>query len=187
MAIAAYCVGLFLGALALTVIVSSLGELTLATVDMSLETRTMLAGLALGIVGAIEAVRGPWLFPHIAWAVPRSWASRVPGNAFFLVFGAVRGVAVFNHSPFASMHMWVVAVFLLSATAPLVVTAGAFAAGLAMWTLVYAVLSLMHLRERHEVFDRLTVSALERTRLIGRADGLGLMIVGLVILIESQA
>lgn len=181
-AIIGYLIGLYLGSLALATIVNALGLIVAHALPVSLETRRLLLMAAFLIVGSIEVVRGDSVLPHITWAVPRTWAAAIRPGPFLFVFGLIRGVAILNHSPFASMHLWLLTVFLLPELVRTEQIALLFALGLAVWTVAYGCESLVRPVRRNSFFDRIALASLGRPRLIGRLDGTALLLMGTFLL-----
>jgi hypothetical protein len=180
-AIGAYAAGLLLGALTVTIAIAVLGAAVNTALRVPFEVRATVAGTSCLLLGAGEIVRGAWLLPHIGWAVPRRWATTLPPALFLSVFGLVRGVALFNHSPFASFHAWAWVLFLLHDALPVAVSGALLALGLALWTMVYGIVCLGR-GNRQQVLDTLAPRSLATTRELGRIDGLALLAVGAVIL-----
>lgn len=119
-----------------------------------------------------EMARGANALPHVAWAVPRQVAER--GVIGALVFGWIRGVALLNHSPFLSMHGWVVALVLIpEVVAPLEI-AVVLAVGLALWTAI----DLAHRIVRNSTFrvDVAGAQVLVRSHVVARVDALVLLL-----------
>lgn len=124
-----YLAALTIGAFTLVGALLGAGELLKTLLAVPLEARRAAAVAVMVAFALVELVRGPNGLPHIAWAVSRQIAER--GLAGVIAFGWIRGVAVFNHSPFASMHALLVVVVLLPESVPAIVIALLFAAGLA--------------------------------------------------------
>ncbi len=183
--IAAYALGLGLGALVLVGVVSVAGMAVFGAFPVPARARELIAACALIVVGLLEIVHGAWLFPHVAWAVPRQWAAMLGSMLFLLLFGVIRGLAVFNHSPFASMHVWLLTLFLLPMSLPAVVPAMALAIGLAFWTLVYGLLVVVRPVDHVADFRRITERSLGGTISLGRIDGVAIAVVGLVMLLSA--
>lgn len=101
--IAAYLVSLYAGAAAVVLLFAGVGRWFVATLHLGVARLLAVSSMLLAL-GVGEMVHGPWLLPHILWAMPRAWAER-PRYGLPL-FGFIRGLAVLNHSPFASMHAW---------------------------------------------------------------------------------
>lgn len=179
--IGAYAVGLLAGALAVTLTIASAGAALNALLAVPLQVRVALVGSSCLLLGAGELVRGAWLLPHIGWAVPRRWAAAVPETPFLLIFGLIRGLVLFNHSPFASFHAWILAVFLLHDELPMIAVGACLAIGLGLWTVAYG-LAWLATRNGRWVFDMLAARSLAATAQLGRLDGLGLVAVGAAIL-----
>jgi hypothetical protein len=168
-----YIVGLVAGSAVLTLVV--IGLCTPLRAWLPLAQRELLLGLALIVVGSVEASHGPWLLPHVPWAVPRNWAVGASG---LLSFGFIRGVAIFNHSPFASMHAWLLTLALLGDLFSPAVVAGSFALGLGLWSFV----ALGDWAAPGGRLFRWSDRILVRTGLVGRMDGLALAFIGTFVL-----
>jgi hypothetical protein len=178
---AGYVAGLGGGALLLSMFVTTAGRLMVAVVPISVDNRRLTCAIALVALGAIEARVGAPLLPHIQWAVPQAWSRVLRADPFLVLFGFVRGIAVFNHSPFASMHAWILVLFLLpEATSPVAV-AMALAVGLLAWSLAIASMRLVDPAGADERILNLTGRALAATRELGRIDGAALFVFGVVL------
>jgi hypothetical protein len=180
-AIGAYVAGLLLGASTLVLALAAAGLVADTFLRAPFELRVSIVGASCVLLGAGELLRGAWLLPHISWAVPRRWAAELPPTLFLLTFGLIRGVALFNHSPFASFHAWILAIFLFYDALPVIASGLLLAIGLALWTLVYG-LAWLGRRDAQWVFDSLAARSLVATRGLGRIDGLGLLAVGALIM-----
>lgn len=179
--IVAYAIGLWAGALTLTLTLAVAGAALNSVLAVPFEVRVRIVGSICLLLGAGELVRGAWLLPHIGWAVPRRWAATLPQIPFVLIFGLIRGIAVLNHSPFASFHAWILAVFLLHDAVPVIATGALLAIGLGLWTVTYG-FAWIGTRNSRWVLDALAARALVSTGKLGRIDSLGLVIVGAAIL-----
>ncbi len=98
-------------------------------------------------------------------------------------FGLIRGVAVFNHSPFMSMHMWLIAVVMLPEVVAPLWTASLLATGLALWTIVNAGVSVVRPHNADTLLTIATSGSLRRTDRVARLDGAGLVLLGIALLI----
>ena len=176
--IAVYMLGLLLGALLLTLTVAALGRSTAEFLNVPLGIRQFAVTGLLLTIGAFEVLHGAWLLPHIGWAVPRTWATTLRNGPFLFVFGLIRGWAVFNHSPFASMHAWLLAIFLLPEQIVAPIVAIILASGLALWTLAFGVASLVQPSRTESVVHAMSQRLLTATGRMGRLDGVGLCVIG---------
>lgn len=179
-----YFVGLAVGTSILVTALSSLGWTFANSFGASRHERALLFAMALVALGAYEAVNGPGALPHIAWAVPRNWVCSVRTLG---LFGVVRGLAIFNHSPFASMHAWALALILVPEYFPPLLTAATLAGGLALWTVVHWLAALTGGVTAEIVADGLSDQFLVRTPTIARIDGLALIVCGAVVLALTVA
>lgn len=179
-AIVGYAAALWLGGLILIALVVALGRIVWLLVPADVELRLAGSGLALAIVGLLEMWRGPWLLPHVAWAVPRSWAESP--SVGLPLFGLIRGIAVFNHSPFASMHMLLVAIFMGADSVPVLPISGAFALGLGIWSALYAVVGSRARTFTSGIVGRLTGRTLASNETVARVDGAALVLSGLALI-----
>lgn len=177
-----YVVGLYLGALALVLAVQASGQLFASLTALDAGTRRIAAALMAIALAGIELYRGPAALPHIAWAVPNAWAAALRSEPFLLVFGLIRGVCIFNHSPFASMHAWLAVVFLLPSELESQWIAAALALGLALWSIAYAFRWLFRRNLADAVIGRLTSTALSSSRLVAVVDAIALIVVSIGIL-----
>ncbi len=84
LAIAAYFLGLIVGAALLVFVLTLSGVMIVTALGIDPEGRRLAASVVAIVVGVAEAIHGAWLFPHIAWAVPRKWAAIIPTTAFLL-------------------------------------------------------------------------------------------------------
>jgi hypothetical protein len=175
--VACYLVSLFVGASVLVLICVGIGTTTVQAFAISPSLRERFVLVAFVVVGSAEILHGPWLFPHVAWAVPRSWA-RIRGLGLPL-FGFIRGLSIFNHSPYASMHAWVLAMIILADSVDPLFVAAMLAAGLAFWTLAYG-FGVVVYRDGLALFDGWTRAALLAPRRIARLDGSMLVSAGLL-------
>ena len=101
---------------------------------------------------------------------------------FLLLFGLIRGVCVFNHSPFASMHAWLAVVFLLPSELEGHWIAAALAVGLALWSIPYAFRWLFRRDLPDAVISRMTSTALGSSRVVAVVDAIALAVVSIGIL-----
>jgi hypothetical protein len=173
-----YVVGLLAGNAALTLAV--IGICAPFRALLLPAEREVLLGLTLIVLGGLEAVHGPRLLPHVPWAVPRKWAS---GTLGLLSFGLIRGLAIFNHSPFASMHAWLLTLALLGDFFSPVVVIATFAVGLGLWSIV----ALGDWATPAGRLFRWPDQILPRTVLVARADGLALAFIGTFVLAAGAA
>lgn len=179
--ITAYFVGLCLGALALCAGFTWLGYTLTAQLPVSLATREAILVCLLGLLGITELLGGPGRLPHIAWAVPRSWAGSLRALPFRLAFGLIRGLAIFNHSPFASMHAWLLAVLLVPELISTMTLAVVLFVGLAVWSIVYAAIWIANSPRRSVVFENLTSRAIGSTPVVARLDAAALIVIATLI------
>lgn len=177
-AIAVYLIGLLLGAALLTIAIASVGRWIAEWWTISPNARRAAVGVLLLTLGALESLHGAWLLPHIGWAVPRTWVRAIRNEPFLFVFGLIRGVAIFNHSPFASMHAWLLSVFLLPEQIAPPTLAVLLALGLGTWTLAIWILGLFPTARSEPLILELTQSSLISTRSLGRLDGIALCVIG---------
>lgn len=180
-----YVAGIALGAATLVLVLTSLGRLLLSIMPVPIQVRASLVGCWLGVLGSIQIARGPRVLPHVAWAVPKSWAAwPIVGLP---VFGFVRGLAIFNHSPFVSMHATVIAWLLLADAVPTLPLILLFSAGLAMWSVVYLAVSIVRRSSTASVFDSWAPRVLTSGRQIARLEGVCLVMVGVALLAVDVA
>lgn len=165
---AEYIVGLGVGAALLCGTIAVAGNAAANWIGISVRDRALLLAILLALLGVTEFARGPRALPHIAWAVPQSWARRPHGMASF---GFIRGLAIFNHSPFSSMHAFVLALVLLPDLLPVPLTAALMTIGLALWSVVYAFLRVAVPAQAVELFDRWTSFSLVGSPYLARIDG----------------
>jgi len=184
--IGAYFVGLFAGAFALTALVAFLGAQFFSQVAVDPQSRILIAASLMAGVGGVESIVGRSWLPHVQWAVPSTWAMRIKPTPFLLLFGLIRGVAVFNHSPFASMHAWLAIVFLLHDAIPVPLISVTLASALAFWSGVYAVLAVVSPADSRLVFRRVAFRSLSATAGIARLDGIALAVCGAVLVATSR-
>jgi hypothetical protein len=184
--IAGYLVGIGAGALLLSVVVIAAGLLVFGVVPMGLADRRLACGVALIAIGALEARFGAPLLPHVEWAVPQAWSRALRADPFLVLFGFIRGIAVFNHSPFASMHAWILVLFLLPEATSLIAIATALGLGLLAWSLTVAALRVFDPTRKDERLLDLTGRALAATRELGRIDGVAIVAVGAALLISTS-
>lgn len=184
LAVASYFVGLYFGAVFLVAAVAALGVAIAAAVPVSLEARTLAAAFLLIVLGAWEAFRGDTILPHIAWAVPRTW---MPWRLGLALFGFIRGLAIFNHSPFASMHAWLVVLLMMPSQLGVLTGAALLTAGLAAWSIVSGLSAILAPRRPESLMDSLSATLLNRRREVARVDGLALVAIGCAFLLSVLA
>jgi hypothetical protein len=175
---AGYFVGLGIGALLLSVAIVTGGHYVFGLAPFGATDRRLVAGILVLGIGALETVHGAWLLPHLQWAVPRSWSHALRSDPFLLIFGLIRGVAIFNHSPFASMHALILVLFLLPEVTSPLVTAFALALGLVAWSVAIAALRILDPVRKDQLLLSLTGRSLAATKQLGRLDGVALVAVG---------
>lgn len=180
-----YLTGLYLGALILTGSVALIGSAIWEVVAVDPAVRRLAAAVVLTLIGATELALGPSALPHIRWAVPKAWAAALKPAPFLALFGFVRGLAIANHSPFASMHGWLLMVFVLPELFVPVAAAGVLATGLALWTLLYIGTWWIRAGERERLFDRVTASALAVPTRVARLDAVCLLAAAALLLTGS--
>jgi hypothetical protein len=181
---AGYVGGLAIGALILSLLVVFAGGLVLRAVPIGFADRRFAAGLAIIGIGAVEALLGAPLLPHIQWAVPQAWSRALRADPFLIIFGAIRGVAVFNHSPFASMHAWLLVLFLLPEAASPLAVGIALAIGLMVWSGAVAALRVLDPMRKDRLLLDMTGRSLAATHQLGRIDGAALVVFGSVLLLS---
>ncbi len=172
----AYAAALLVGSVVLVGTLAVVGRVAWVAFPIPLQTRASVGAVALVIAGVAEELHGPWLLPHIAWAVPRSWAeARYIGPA---LFGLIRGIAIFNHSPFASMHLLLLLLLLLADAVPIAAVGLVFALGLWLWSLVYLVAESRGQEWANGLFQALTARVLTANDAVAKFDGLALSAAG---------
>lgn len=183
-AVVSYFVGLYLGAVLLVGIVAAAGSALTGAVFLSTELRTSASAVVLIVLGTVEAVRGDTILPHIAWAVPRTW---MRWRFSLALFGFIRGLAIFNHSPFASMHAWLVVVFLMPSQLGILAAAALLAAGLAAWSIALGVSAVLVPKGHLSLVDSLSAMLLDRRQAVARVDGIALVVMGCAFLVSVFA
>lgn len=173
--IAGYFIGLATGAILLAAALIVVGLALSTLIPLELSTRLYVAAAILATLGIAQARAGDSVLPHLAWAVPRTW---IPWRFGLAIFGLIRGVAVFNHSPFASMHAWMLLLILFPAEQSALLLGLLLAVGLALWSLVDLLQSGGGKSRGHHLLERWSDYALTHRTIVARLDAVALIGLG---------